>query len=71
MLTWAKKTWQAESAMIIAVVLALVGAGLIPGMWGKILGAVLPLLGGGAVRATVYAPDTVAQIKSDLGSPGA
>lgn len=52
------RVWRAESAFVVSVLLALVGAGLIPGVWGKVLGAVLPLLGGQAVRATVWAPDT-------------
>lgn len=52
--------WRSESALIIGILIALVNASLIPGQAGKILGAVLPVLGGGAVRQTVWAPDTAA-----------
>jgi hypothetical protein len=55
------KVWRADSARLMSIVLALVAVGVVPGVWGKILGAVLPLLGGQAVRQTVWAPDTVAQ----------
>ena len=57
--------WKAESARLVAIGLALVAAGVIPGTWGKILGAVLPILGNEAVRATVYAPDTVTELVQD------
>jgi hypothetical protein len=45
----------------MSIVLAVAAAGLIPGVWGKLIGIVLPLLGGQAVRQTVFAPDTVAE----------
>jgi hypothetical protein len=54
------KFWRAESALIVGIALALAGAGLVPGVWGKVILTVLPLLGAGAVRKTVWAPDTVA-----------
>lgn len=54
--------WKEESASIVSIILALVGVGVIPGTLGKILGAVLPILGGQAVRATVYKPSTVAKL---------
>lgn len=50
--------WRAESALGIGIVLALVNAAVIGGTWGRALGAVLPLLGAGAVRKTVWAPAT-------------
>jgi hypothetical protein len=53
--------WRAESARIMSIVLAVAAAGLIPGVWGKLIGIVLPLLGGQAVRQTVFAPATVAE----------
>lgn len=53
--------WKADSARITSIVLALAAAGLIPGVWGKAIGVVLPLLGGQAVRQTVYSPVTVAE----------
>lgn len=53
--------WRAESARITSIVLAIAAAGLIPGVWGKLIGIVLPLLGGQAVRQTVFAPDTVTE----------
>lgn len=59
--------WRAESALIIGVVLALVNAAVIGGTTGKVLGAVLPLLGAGAVRQTVYSPTTVEGL---TGPPG-
>lgn len=52
--------WKADSARIVSIVLALAAAGLIPGTAGKVIGIVLPLLGGQAVRQTVFAPQTVA-----------
>lgn len=52
--------WKGDSARIFSIVLALAAAGLIPGTAGKIIGVVLPLLGGQAVRATVSSPLTVA-----------
>jgi hypothetical protein len=54
------KFWKADSARIMSILLAIVAAGLIPGTIGKVIGIVLPLLGGQAVRATVFAPATVA-----------
>lgn len=54
--------WKAESATIVGIVLALINASVINGTAGKILGAVLPLLGAGAVRHTVFAPATVANL---------
>lgn len=51
--------WKADSARLMSIALALVAVGVIPGVWGKVLGAVLPLLGGQAVRQTVWAPATV------------
>jgi hypothetical protein len=56
--------WQAESARIMSIILALAAAGLIPGVWGKVIGAVIPILGGQAVRATVFSPLTVAKIRA-------
>jgi hypothetical protein len=53
--------WRAESALIMSIILALAAAGLIPGVWGKVIGVVLPLLGGAAVRQTVSSPFTVAE----------
>lgn len=53
--------WKADSARIMSIILALAAAGLIPGVWGKAIGVVLPLLGGQAVRQTVYSPVTVAE----------
>jgi hypothetical protein len=47
--------WRAESARIMSIVLAIAAAGLIPGTAGKLIGIVLPLLGGQAVRQTVFA----------------
>ena len=60
--------WRSESAMLTAILLALVNASLIPGVTGKVLGAVLPVLGGGAVRQTVWAPDTAAQALTSVAS---
>jgi hypothetical protein len=60
------KWWKAESAMIVAVALALVNASVIPGVAGRILGAVLPIIGGAAVRQTVWAPDTVATLTTPI-----
>lgn len=54
--------WKAESARILSIVLALAAAGLIPGVWGKVIGVVLPLLGGQAVRQTVWAPAAVQRV---------
>lgn len=53
--------WKMESARVMSILLAIAAAGLIPGVWGKLIGIVLPLLGGQAVRQTVFAPDTVAE----------
>lgn len=53
-----RKLWRAESARVVSIVLALAAAGFIPGTAGKLIGVVLPLLGGQAVRQTVWAPDT-------------
>jgi hypothetical protein len=52
------KFWRAESAMLASIVIALAGAITLPGSWEKVLGALLPLIAGGAVRQTVWAPDT-------------
>lgn len=57
--------WNAESATIISIILALAAAGLIPGTAGKVIGVVLPLLGGQAVRQTVWAPTTAARAVQD------
>jgi hypothetical protein len=57
--------WKQNSAHIVAIVLALVAAGLIPGTLGKVLGIVLPLLGGQLVHNTVFAPATVVQKVTD------
>ncbi len=46
--------------MLVAAALAVVGAGVVSGIWQRILLGVLPLIAGGAVRQTVWAPDTVA-----------
>jgi hypothetical protein len=53
------KLWRSESALIVAVVLAVAGVITLPGPWGKALGVLLPLLGGGAVRSTVYTGTTL------------
>lgn len=53
--------WKADSARILSIVLALAAAGFIPGVWGKLIGVVLPLLGGQAVRSTVSSPFDVAE----------
>lgn len=58
--TW----WKKESALIIGIVLALAGAGFVPGTGGKLALTILPLLGAGAVRQTVYSPLTVEAMKS-------
>jgi hypothetical protein len=55
--------WQAESARIMSVIVALAAAGLVPGTWGKVIAIVIPLIGGQAVRATVFSPLTVAKIR--------
>lgn len=52
------KFWKAESALIVACIVALAGVITLPGPWAKVLGVLLPLLGGGAVRRTVWAPDS-------------
>jgi hypothetical protein len=77
------KWWKAESALIAAVIVALAGVVTLPGSWEKVLGALLPLIAGGAVRKTVWAPDTVqgavqaaatqtaaALAPTDTGAPG-
>lgn len=53
------KWWRAESAMLVAIALAVVGAGVVSGTWQRVLLGVLPLIAGGAVRQTVWAPDTL------------
>ena len=53
------KLWKKESALVVAVLLAVAGVVTLPGGWGKVLGTVLPLLGGGAVRSTVYTGTTL------------
>lgn len=53
--------WRKDSARIMSILLAIAAAGLIPGTVGKTIGIVLPLLGGQAVRQTVFTPATVAQ----------
>lgn len=58
-MTFIQKWWKAESATIIGIILALAGAGFVPGAWGKLVLTVLPLIGAGAVRQTVFAPQTV------------
>ena len=64
------KWWRAESAMIVAVALAIVGAGVVSGIWQRVLLGVLPLVAGGAVRQTVWAPDTVAALTATpVGAP--
>jgi hypothetical protein len=75
------KWWRAESALIASIALAIVGAGVVHGIWEKVLLAVLPLIAGGVVRRTVWAPDTVeatvqataesvaSQITPDIASP--
>ena len=59
------KLWRQESALIIGIVLALVNASVIHGTLGRTLGAVLPLLGAGAVRSTVWAPATAQAAVAD------
>lgn len=51
--------WSAYSARILSIVLAVAAAGFIPGATGKLIGVILPLLGGQAVHSTVFAPATV------------
>lgn len=51
--------WRRESPFVIGIILALVNASVITGTGGRALGAVLPLLGAGAVRQTVSSPVTV------------
>ena len=58
-MTTIARWWRAESAMIASIVVALAGAITLPGPWEKLVGALLPLIAGGAVRRTVWAPDTV------------
>jgi len=59
------RLWKAESPRVLSIILALAAAGLIPGTWGKAIGVVLPLLGGQAVRSTVWAPATAQAAVAD------
>lgn len=62
------KWWRAESALIASIIVALAGVITLPGSWEKILGALLPLIAGGAVRQTVWAPPAVQSAVQAAGS---
>jgi hypothetical protein len=65
-----KRLWATEPARIIALVLTVMNAVVVPEAWAKVVVAVLTLLAGEGIRSQVYAPATVDELTAPPGTGG-